>query len=182
MATLTSAGAARDSLVHITENWLGGVARRTGCPGRGGEPPDTLSGLNRRGSVLGYCVTAVPGHPIRRLRGSLLTGCRLAGRWPAPSGNILPHHHKINELDITLDLYAVGDRLGVVEAGLGTVGLATCADNFGSSLASPGLSPGLSLLTRASLEGTHPIQWSSLPPEFFFESSMSFALFPAQDR
>jgi hypothetical protein len=38
-------------------------------------------------------------------------------------------------LDIALDLYAVGDRLGVVETDLGTVGLATCADNFGSSLA-----------------------------------------------
>ena len=44
---LPDAGAARDSLVHITENWLGGVPRwpprRTGCPGRGGEAPDTLS-------------------------------------------------------------------------------------------------------------------------------------------
>ncbi|HKB42328.1 MAG TPA: hypothetical protein VKD72_38230 [Gemmataceae bacterium] len=39
------------------------------------------------------------------MRGSLLTGCHLAGRWPAPSGNILPHHHKINELNIALDLY-----------------------------------------------------------------------------
>jgi hypothetical protein len=29
----------------------------------------------------------------------------------------------------------VGDRLGVAETELGTVGLATCADNFGSSLA-----------------------------------------------
>jgi hypothetical protein len=52
-----------------------------------------------------------------------------------PSGNILPHHHKINELDIALDLYAVGDRLGVAETELSTLGLATCADNFGPSLA-----------------------------------------------
>jgi predicted amidohydrolase len=29
----------------------------------------------------------------------------------------------------------VGDRLGVVETALGTLGLAVCADNFGSSLA-----------------------------------------------
>ena len=52
-----------------------------------------------------------------------------------PSGRIVLHHRKINELDIALDLYAVGDRLGVVETELGTLGLAICADNFGSSLA-----------------------------------------------
>src|SRR4051812_9803213 len=52
-----------------------------------------------------------------------------------PEGRIRLHHRKINELDIALDLYAIGDRLGVVETELGTVGLATCADNFGSSLA-----------------------------------------------
>jgi predicted amidohydrolase len=45
------------------------------------------------------------------------------------------HHRKVNELDIALDLYAVGDRLGVVETELGTLGLAICADNFGTSLA-----------------------------------------------
>ncbi len=52
-----------------------------------------------------------------------------------PEGRILLHHRKINELDIALDLYSIGDRLGVVETELGTVGLATCADNFGNSLA-----------------------------------------------
>jgi predicted amidohydrolase len=52
-----------------------------------------------------------------------------------PDGRILLHHRKINELDIALDLYAVGDRLGVAETALGTLGLAICADNFGRSLA-----------------------------------------------
>jgi len=52
-----------------------------------------------------------------------------------PDGELLLHHRKINELDIALDLYAVGDRLGVVETELGILGLAVCADNFGSSLA-----------------------------------------------
>src|SRR3954453_21770035 len=52
-----------------------------------------------------------------------------------PEGRILLHHRKINELDIALDLYSTGDRLGVAETELGTIGLATCADNFGSSLA-----------------------------------------------
>lgn len=53
----------------------------------------------------------------------------------APTGEILLHHRKLNELDIALDLYSIGDRLGVVETELGTLGLAICADNFGSSLA-----------------------------------------------
>jgi predicted amidohydrolase len=52
-----------------------------------------------------------------------------------PVGEIRLHHRKVNELDIALDLYSVGDRLGVVETELGTLGLAICADNFGSSLA-----------------------------------------------
>lgn len=51
------------------------------------------------------------------------------------SGDILLHHRKINELDVGLDLYSVGDRLGVAETELGTIGLSICADNFVSSLA-----------------------------------------------
>jgi predicted amidohydrolase len=53
----------------------------------------------------------------------------------SPDGQILLHHRKVNELDIALDLYAVGDRLGVAETELGVLGLAICADNFGTSLA-----------------------------------------------
>jgi predicted amidohydrolase len=52
-----------------------------------------------------------------------------------PTGELLLHHRKINELDIALDLYSVGDRLGVAGTELGTVGLAVCADNFSDSLA-----------------------------------------------
>jgi predicted amidohydrolase len=52
-----------------------------------------------------------------------------------PTGDLLLHHRKVNELDIALELYAVGDRLGVAETELGTVGLAICADNFSDSLA-----------------------------------------------
>jgi predicted amidohydrolase len=52
-----------------------------------------------------------------------------------PEGRLRLHHRKINELDIALDLYAVGDRLGVAATELGTLGLAICADNFGDSLA-----------------------------------------------
>lgn len=52
-----------------------------------------------------------------------------------PTGEIRLHHRKINELDIGLHLYAIGDRLGVAETELGTLGLNICADNFGDSLA-----------------------------------------------
>jgi predicted amidohydrolase len=52
-----------------------------------------------------------------------------------PRGEVLLHHRKINELDIAHDVYAIGDRLGVVETELGTLGLDICADNFGDSLA-----------------------------------------------
>jgi predicted amidohydrolase len=51
-----------------------------------------------------------------------------------PTGRILLHHRKINELDIALDLYSIGDRIGVAETPLGTLGLNICADNFGTSL------------------------------------------------
>jgi predicted amidohydrolase len=47
-----------------------------------------------------------------------------------PDGRIVLHHRKINELEIALELYAVGDRLGVAETELGVIGLAICADGF----------------------------------------------------
>jgi predicted amidohydrolase len=53
----------------------------------------------------------------------------------APTGEILLHYRKINELDIALDLYAVGDRLAVAHTELGVLGLNICADNFDASLA-----------------------------------------------
>jgi predicted amidohydrolase len=52
-----------------------------------------------------------------------------------PQGELILHHRKVNELDIGLDLYSVGDRLGVVETPLGKIGLNICADNFSDSLA-----------------------------------------------
>lgn len=52
-----------------------------------------------------------------------------------PDGEIRLHHRKINELDIALDLYSIGDRLGVAGTALGKVGIAICADNFSDSLA-----------------------------------------------
>jgi predicted amidohydrolase len=52
-----------------------------------------------------------------------------------PDGRTLWHHRKINELDIGLALYEVGDRVGVVETELGTIGVCICADNYWDSRA-----------------------------------------------
>ncbi len=51
---------------------------------------------------------------VERAGGRLYNAAVLLG----PGGDVLLHHRKINELDIALDLYAVGDRLGVVETEL----------------------------------------------------------------
>jgi predicted amidohydrolase len=48
----------------------------------------------------------------------------------SPEGELLHHHRKINELDIATELYATGDRLGVVDTELGKLGVSICADNF----------------------------------------------------
>ena len=48
----------------------------------------------------------------------------------APTGELLLHHRKLNELDIAHDLYAQGDRLGVAPTPLATFGLMICADGF----------------------------------------------------
>ena len=45
-----------------------------------------------------------------------------------PSGDVLIHHRKINELDIANGLYSVGDRLRVAETPFGRVGVMICAD------------------------------------------------------
>ena len=45
-----------------------------------------------------------------------------------PDGKLILKHRKLNELDITHDLYDQGDRLNVCHTGLGTIGLMVCAD------------------------------------------------------
>jgi predicted amidohydrolase len=48
----------------------------------------------------------------------------------SPTGQLLAHHRKINELDFAQDLYERGDRLQVAHTPLGTIGLMICADGF----------------------------------------------------
>jgi predicted amidohydrolase len=47
-----------------------------------------------------------------------------------PDGEVRLHHRKLNELEIAHDLYARGDRLGVIDTSLGRIGLMICADAF----------------------------------------------------
>jgi predicted amidohydrolase len=47
-----------------------------------------------------------------------------------PDGEILLHYRKLNELEIGHHLYALGDRLQVVDTALGRFGLMICADGF----------------------------------------------------
>ena len=74
----------------------------TGSPGRQGRP----------GSM------SPPGL-VERAGPKLFNAAVLIG----PAGELLLHHRKINELDIALDLYSVGDRVGVAQTDLGTFGL-----------------------------------------------------------
>jgi len=48
----------------------------------------------------------------------------------SPSGQLLAHHRKLNELDLAHDLYALGDRLQVALTPFGRIGLMICADGF----------------------------------------------------
>lgn len=48
----------------------------------------------------------------------------------SPTGELLLHHRKLNELDIAHGLYALGDRLQVAETPFGRLGLMICADAF----------------------------------------------------
>jgi predicted amidohydrolase len=45
-------------------------------------------------------------------------------------GRVLLVHRKLNELEIGHEFYSQGDRLGVCETELGTIGLVICADGF----------------------------------------------------
>jgi predicted amidohydrolase len=52
-----------------------------------------------------------------------------------PCGEILLVHRKINLLEGLEEHYTIGNRLGVAETGIGTIGITICADNFSDSLA-----------------------------------------------
>lgn len=47
-----------------------------------------------------------------------------------PRGQVIQHHRKLNEVTFGHATYDQGDRLGVVQTELGTIGLMICADGF----------------------------------------------------
>ena len=78
----------------------------------------------------------------------------------APTGEVILHHRKINELKIAHDLYALGDRLEVADTELGRIGLMICADAF---------APGQAISRLLALMGAQlivsPCAWA-VPPDF----------------
>ncbi|MBX3178078.1 MAG: carbon-nitrogen hydrolase family protein [Candidatus Hydrogenedentes bacterium] len=74
-------------------------------------------------------------------------------------GRILLKHRKITILSIARDLYAVGDRLGVVDTPFGRAGVLICADNFPESL-----ELGQSLCRMGANLILSPCAWA-VPPE-----------------
>lgn len=104
--------------------WTNPTARELACP-IPGPHSDLLAQAARKSRIF------VAAGLVERAGGRLYNAAVLID----PDGQILLHHRKINELEIALDLYSIGDRLGVAHTELGTLGLAICADNFSSSLA-----------------------------------------------
>lgn len=76
-----------------------------------------------------------------------------------PQGEIRLVARKINLLEGLEEVYAVGDRLGVAETDLGTLGIAICADNFCDSLAL-----GHSLARMGAQAILSPCAWA-VPPD-----------------
>ena len=63
-------------------------------------------------------------------REALLVRRRVLAVLLDPEGRMLLHHRKLNELEIGHTCYDQGDRLGVVQTSVGTMGLMICADAF----------------------------------------------------
>ena len=63
---------------------------------------------------------------VERVGDSIFNAAVLIG----PSGELLIHHRKLNELDIAHDCYGQGDRLAVAHTPLGCLGVMICADAF----------------------------------------------------
>lgn len=72
-----------------------------------------------------------------------------------PHGRALLHHRKIHELDFARELYAKGDRLGVVDTRFGRIGLMICADGF-----APGQVIGRSLAMMGAKFILSPCAWA----------------------
>jgi predicted amidohydrolase len=99
--------------------------------------------------VLPECLDVGPGPRTRRLgRAAADAGVVVAAGLTERSGNVVYNsavildrngslcllHRKINVLEMAQHLYQIGDRLGVAQTDLGSLGLNICADNFPNTL------------------------------------------------
>lgn len=100
--------------------WTHPSAREEATPIPGGESCRQLAGFAREHRIH-LCAGLVERAGDRLFNAAVLLD---------PTGAVLLHHRKIHELDFARELYATGDRLGVVDTPLGRVGLMICADGF----------------------------------------------------
>ena len=100
--------------------WTHGAARTAVDPIPDGPTCRRLCAAARRHGVY-VCAGLVESAGTRHYNAAVLIG---------PTGDVLLHHRKLNELGIAHDVYANGDRLGVVATPLGTFGVMICADAF----------------------------------------------------
>lgn len=104
----------------LTTGWTDSSGAKDAEPIPGGEACERLRQCARQESVY-VCAGLVERHGDKIFNSAILLG---------PTGELLIHHRKINELEIAHDCYAPGDRLQVAATPLGTFGLMICADAF----------------------------------------------------
>lgn len=104
----------------LTLGWTHPSSRADAEPIPGGEPFQRLSECARRHGVY-VCAGLVEASQARVFNAAVLLG---------PSGELLLHHRKINELEIGHACYDLGDRLQVVSTPLAVFGVMICADAF----------------------------------------------------
>lgn len=119
-----AAAGAQVALLPETLNlgWTHGSARTDADEIPDGESCRRLRAAAKRHGVF-VCAGLVERADAMRFNSAVLIG---------PQGEVLLHHRKLNELEIAHDLYAPGDRLGVVQTPLGRLGVMICADAFAS--------------------------------------------------
>jgi len=125
--------------------WTHGSARKEAEEIIGGETCARLTAVARKHALF------VCAGVVERAGESIFNSAVLIG----PSGDLLLHHRKINELEIAHPLYATGDRLGVVDTAIGRVGLMICADGF-----APGQALGRTLGLMGATIILSPCAWA----------------------
>ena len=117
-----AAGGAQVALLPeaLDLGWTHGSARTGADEIPEGETCRRLRAAARQHRVF-VCAGLIERSTERRFNAAVLIG---------PDGGVLLHHRKLNELAIAHDLYANGDRLGIVETSFGRIGVMICADGF----------------------------------------------------